>query len=241
VHGVQPNGTRADSWVWRGRPQDHPLSIQRQRKRDRERQLQRQRAVFERLVVLTAKVLDQGEPTRFRHEADCRHGLRVYFLYQGRSWALSDHMAATIVRDALRILNVRRPSWFECQPGFTRTRGSGVLYCANESCGRPIERLSNQAHLAYCSEGCRLEAKNKRHYQEHQPARVSYAQERRDRLRAAAEPRICEWCGKSFLPLDYAGKKPQRFCSLPCRSRFASQWAASWRPHRLPTGPKVEA
>lgn len=189
--------------------------------------------MFERLVVTVGHVLDRGQPTRFRFEATTRYALRVHFIYQGRSWALSDFMAAEVVRTALASIGARRPSWYEAQPGFTRTRGDGGTYCANVECGRPIMRVSNQAHLAYCSEACRLEQKNRRQYQEHQAERVAYSQTRRDRLRAAAAPRACERCGRSFQPLDVGGKPPQRFCGKVCRSAHASGFAASWRPHRL--------
>lgn len=207
--------------------------FERRRNRETLRQQERDLAY---LVKICAAVLERGEPTKFAFEASCRYALRRDFIFAGRSWSLADIMAAVIVQRALNSVGARRPSWYECQPEFTRTKGTSCTYCANPECGRPIERQSNNV-LRYCSSSCQIESKNRRSYAAHAEERVAYAQDRRDRLRAEAEPRVCEWCSKTFLPFDYAGKKPQRFCGLTCRSRFASSWAASWRPARLPTTP----
>lgn len=177
-------------------------------------------------------ILNLGRSSKFEHEATCRHALRVEFiLIDGKSWALADYMAATVVRAALHAIGARRPSWYEAQPEYTRTRGAGCLYCANPECGRPIMRESHQV-MRYCSEACRIEDKHRRHYAEHLADRVSYAQARRSRLRTEAQPRTCELCGQAFQPFD-DGRTRQRFCGKICRSRYASQCAASWRPARI--------
>jgi hypothetical protein len=179
-----------------------------------------ERAELERLARLAATVLDSGRP--FALEGWCRHILRVRFIHDGEPWAVADRLAETVVRRALDIIGARRPSWYEGQPEFTRTRGSGRLYCQNPECGKPIERVSTQNHLAYCSEACRLEAKTRRHYSEHRTDRVASAQARRDRRRAQAKPRVCARCGNTFQPLDVTGQPRQRFCGRFCGRRFAS-------------------
>jgi hypothetical protein len=131
-------------------------------------------------------------------------------------------------------LQAIRPTWDEGQPEFTRTRGSGRVFCANEDCQQAIGRDCDQL-ARYCSEVCRLRAKSKRGYWDHQRQAIIRAQAQRDAARAAATPRNCELCGREFQPLDDC-RRAQRFCSKTCRSRYASSWAATWR--RNGPGPK---
>lgn len=108
----------------------------------------------------------------------------------------------------------------------------GPRICANETCRKPITRESPHSPLTYCCSPCRLAAKHRRYRARHKAAGLRYAQSRRDRLRAQAEPRTCELCGQAFRPLDLKGR--QRFCGLVCRSRNASAAAAAtWTPARM--------
>jgi hypothetical protein len=179
------------------------------------------REVFEHLVNLTVRALDQGRPTRFAFQGCCHQILRVRFILNGQTWVAADRLAEAIVRRALDMIGARRPSWAEAQDTFTRIRGTGRLFCANEDCGRPIERESFQV-MGYCSEPCRKRAKHRRAYAEHQADRRASAQARRDRRRAQAEPRTCQRCGVVFQPLDVRGQPPQRYCGRECGRRFAS-------------------
>jgi hypothetical protein len=187
------------------------------------------------LISAVAAILDAGRPTYFRREGMLRHNLRSGRCLEGWTWRKADDYAAHILVLAFLELRAIRPSWDEGQPEYTRTRGSGRVFCANADCQRVIDRDVDQV-ARYCSEECRLRAKSKRGYDMHRAVRVNYARAQRVALRAIAEPRQCEWCAREFLPLDYTGKKPQRFCSLTCRSRYASSWSAEWRKNG--PGPK---
>ena len=182
------------------------------------------------MVLFVAGILMRGSPTLFQFEGLCRQAVRSGFILQERyPWPLADVVAQIIVRRALRRIGAFRPRWHEGQKEYCRIESR--IFCAH--CEKPITRESFQA-LMYCSERCRSAAKCARCYAEHREARIAYAQAQRDRQRAAAQPRECQWCGASFQPLD-DNRRPQRFCGKACRSRYASQWASQWRPHRLPS------
>jgi hypothetical protein len=232
VHDVVRANIHA-SWIWRGRPEDHPLAVARQRA-DRKRELKKLRAVIMRLVAVVRDILRTGRPTPFAHEGSTRTALRCYFiLHEHRSWRVSDLLAKTVVEAALDTVGARRPSWWESQPEFTRLKGTSCTYCANPECGRPIGRQNNNPTLKFCCEQCRVQTKARRLYQTYRERNVAHAQAKRDAQRAAAELRACEWCSLLFRPLDDS-RRPQRFCSKTCRSRYASSCAASWRPYKLP-------
>ena len=190
------------------------------------------RQAHEAAVEAAAAILLSGDPTVFRFEAELRHHLRSHWCLMGLRWQKADDKAVLIVDQALRRLNAVRPTWREGQYEFAR--GGGRLFCANIRCAQIITRVTDQATM-YCSEVCRLRAKSMRGYWEEQAARVEYARARRKLMRAAAKPRNCEWCKSEFQPLDYTGKKPQRFCSSKCRSRYASS-CSPWRKNGQ--GPK---
>jgi hypothetical protein len=187
-------------------------------------------------VALFAKILDSGQPTRFRWEGSLRAGIRAFLVLHGDTWRTADDNAAQILKLAFWSLKVMRPSWHEGQTEWTRLDG-GRIYCANESCQKPIEGDSLQTRM-YCCNECRQRAKSKRGYHEHAEENVIRARAARVAARALGETRVCEWCARQFQALDYAGKKPQRFCSRTCRSRFASSCAASWRPRLLDKRPR---
>jgi hypothetical protein len=179
-------------------------------------------------VAVFAKILDSGQPTRFRFEGAIRAGIRAYLVLCGDTWRDADDNAAQVVKAAFWKLRVARPSWLEGQPEWVRL--DGRVFCANEKCQKIIERDS----ALYCSEECRTRTKSRRGYAEHAEENVIRARAARATARALAEVRHCEWCGGEFKPLDDSRRK-QRFCGKTCRSRFASSCAASWRPHRLPS------
>ena len=185
-------------------------------------------------VAAFARILDKGKPTRFRYEGAIRHGIRGYLVLQGETWRDADDNAQQVLKAAFWMLRIARPSWLEGQPESCRLPGDSRVFCANEACQKPIERETFQVQL-YCCEECRTRAKSKRAYAERREENVAYAKAARVAARAIGEVRVCEWCARKFQALDYAGKKPQRFCGLKCRSAFASSCAASWRPHRLPS------
>jgi hypothetical protein len=174
-----------------------------------------------------ADILRTGEPTPFAFEAACRHGLRRALVAMSWKWAIADTVAADIVAAALRDIGAKRPTWYEGQPEFTRTVQERWR-CANKKCGKPIERESDQVML-YCGEPCRLRAKSERQAADRRKEQAAASRAWRAAARAAGPQRKCELCNAQFHALDITGKKPQRFCSPSCRSRFASQCATAWR------------
>lgn len=227
MHGVVKANGHA-TWIWRGRPEDHPLSVQR-RKRDRERVLQRERQVFEGLVVGVAAVLKRGRLSKFEHEATCRYTVRIRFIFEGRSWGLSDHLAAMVVRDALRSINARRPQFVQGQANYTALPGSGLHFHRCEWCGSVLP----EDRPRFCSRICSQASSNDRQYHER---RLLTAPEREqaNRLRqherkeqfAAARTIECGWCGAPHTPPPMAG--PRTYCGKSCaaKARWAKRKAA---------------
>jgi hypothetical protein len=179
-------------------------------------------------IAAFAKILDKGKPTRFAYEGAIRHGIRSYLVLLGETWADADLNAQQVLQAAFWRLKIARPSWLEGQPEATRLPGDRI-YCANSDCQKVIEQTSLQVRL-YCSEECRTREKAKRYYRDNAETERIQARAARVAQRALGEVRHCELCNRQFKALDVSGKKPQRFCSLKCRSRFASSCAASWRP-----------
>jgi hypothetical protein len=102
------------------------------------------------LVNAMARILRKGEPTAFRFEAFCTHGLRTGLILQGWNWALADLTAAAVVRTALDRIGAKRPRWIEGQRDFAQMGVILVDNCWN--CGRPL--LGNVS-AKYCSDQCR--------------------------------------------------------------------------------------
>ena len=44
------------------------------------------------LISSVAIILDKGEPTRFRFESACRHGLRARYCIKGWPWVEADRL-----------------------------------------------------------------------------------------------------------------------------------------------------
>jgi hypothetical protein len=183
-------------------------------------------------VQAVASILDRGRPTRFRFEGMIRAGLRSYLILRHHiGWQVADDEAAYVLRQAFQSMRLSRPSWLEGQPELIRNEGR--IFCANERCQKPITRASLQG-LLYCCEACRRAAKSRRGYAARREEYVAYAAAQRAAKRASGPIRNCEQCGRQFQALDVAGKKPQRFCGLKCRSAYASAFAKTWRPAHLP-------
>lgn len=167
----------------------------------------------ERLDVLvgrTAAILRTGDLTLFAHEAACRHGMRSAFCLDGRSWALADAMAASIVDKALKRIGASRPTWQDGQPLIDGDDLTEWHYC--KRCGTPLPA----GHRKWCSDLCM-----KSHYNEignKEGARLSRVEwlakcvaktiETKERIK------LCEHCGEAFNPGHY--HKTLRFCSTRC-------------------------
>lgn len=102
------------------------------------------------LVNLIAEILKQGEPTRFSHEAPCRHALRSKLCLQGWGWQEADTMAKEIVDAALNRVGARRPSWKEGQPEWTQDGFAPIERTRCVNCGGRLP----EENLKFCSRIC---------------------------------------------------------------------------------------
>ena len=179
------------------------------------------------VVANVAAILATGDPTYFQYEGACRHGLRSSLVLDGWRWQRADDKAAEIIEAAFKLIGAKRPSWFEGQPEFANA--SHRLYCANQKCQKPLKPNGSQWRQMYCSEPCRKRAKCDRYARDHRAEQAAASATWRAAKRNESTLRDCEWCSRPFLPLDYTGKKPQRFCSTTCRTRFAGSCNTLWR------------
>ncbi|EAQ35763.1 hypothetical protein NB311A_05083 [Nitrobacter sp. Nb-311A] len=102
------------------------------------------------IVRVVTSILAGGEPTRFAFEATCRHAVRSRLCLNGWSWAAADDLAADVVKDALRRLGARRPTWKEGQPEWAQDGFAPILRTRCIRCHRTLEG----ERWKFCSELC---------------------------------------------------------------------------------------
>ncbi|MGM0561060.1 MAG: hypothetical protein ACQETX_08345 [Pseudomonadota bacterium] len=102
------------------------------------------------LVSNVVDILEQGEPTRFAYEADCRHAVRAKLCLKGWSWKEADEAACDIVATALRRLGVTRPTWKAGQPEYTQDGHSPIERTRCKRCHRQLP----DGHYKWCSNLC---------------------------------------------------------------------------------------
>ena len=166
------------------------------------------RALVARIIV----ILRRGEPSRFRFEAACRHGLRIAWTWRGVSWAVADAAAAEIVALALHRMGVARPSDAEAGGEIVEPARGAVAFC--RTCGGPLE-LGEQA---FCSAICaRIGYAKRRRYDRTDVAVVAHAEKLAGLHAAIAKRRmaVCAHCGKNFE--RRLTKHSQKFCSMSCQ------------------------
>ncbi len=172
-----------------------------------------------KLIPGIMQILARGQPTQFKFEASCRHGLRSRFCLDGEKWARSDVRAASIVAEALRKLGARRPPWAEGQRYFTQEGYVPVQvrhWCLH--CGEPVA----DDRVKFCSPRC---ANNYHSWRwrnfgatsprEHYLAMMA---ERREDARAHRGVN-CLTCDKLFVPTEWrddSSRGSTRYCSAEC-------------------------
>lgn len=102
------------------------------------------------IVRIISSILAGAEPTRFAFEATCRHAVRSRLCLNGWSWAAADDLAADIVKDALRRLGAKRPTWKEGQPEYTQDGFAPILRTRCIRCHGPLE----DDRPKFCSHWC---------------------------------------------------------------------------------------
>mgnify|MGYP006270508013 CR=1 FL=1 len=165
------------------------------------------RALVARIIV----ILRRGEPSRFRYEAACRHGLRIGWVLQGWSWSRSDAAASEIVALALSKMGVARPSYEEGQPESVETVKGARQWCT--VCGGELEF----GQVRYCSAICGRIGRAKRERKEESEAvRIEYLARVETDLHDIFE-RItdtCVVCQKKFVRRK--SNRPQKYCGWDC-------------------------
>lgn len=102
------------------------------------------------IVRIISSILASAEPTRFAFEATCRHAVRSRLCLNGWSWAAADDLAADVVKDALRRLGAKRPTWKEGQEEWTQ---DGYAPIERTRCLRCHGQL-DEGQLKYCGRLC---------------------------------------------------------------------------------------
>jgi hypothetical protein len=187
-----------------------------------------------RMVSAIADVLRTGEPTIFRFEAVCRHTLRSVMVLRGRSWPLSDQLAAEVVRSALQLIGAQRPPWLWGQREYTADSSAtriAVTHCLN--CGTQLE----DERTKFCSGRCG------NHYRK--VAEKTVEAIAADRVRSAAAREAyrekvsalrCEACEHEFKP-SYPG---QKFCSRQCSGGRSVAQKMNGKPHPWMNGKSMK-
>jgi hypothetical protein len=181
----------------------------KKRKKDQARRLHREPIVRE-----VARLLDTGQPTKFRWESACRRGLRAAMCLKGAKWEAADDQAARIVSLAFCRIGVSRPPWHLGQP---EPEAREYWYCAG--CGG----FMGANDKPFCSEECRLRHRERDRWQSGRRDDEARRRAVRVILTGGAEPapttaeRQCRKCGKLFKPKP--GHKLQRYCGRSCSAK----------------------
>jgi predicted nucleic acid-binding Zn ribbon protein len=172
------------------------------------------RAARQAKVRQIADVLREGEPSRFRYEAACRHGLRAKLCLDGWPYHAADQEAHQLVQAALDMLGARRPSWAMGQPEWTQdgTRVAERYRCAR--CAGPLP----EGRWLWCSDACRSAAHQDRARRQNREDHNAKARAYRAAWAAKVPERTCETCGRGFKPKDPGRRPNPRFCSVKCRN-----------------------
>lgn len=161
------------------------------------------------VVTRVAALLRAGDPTVFRFEADCRHGIRSSMCLAGHSWPVSDVVSQEIVREALALIGARRPPWAWGQREWTQdSKFTRVDWTHCLNCG---DRLL-EGHRKFCGGVCASAYRRSFEDADRRAADRARRAAARESYRIHAEYLPCEQCGRLFQP----SKPTQRFCSRKC-------------------------
>jgi endogenous inhibitor of DNA gyrase (YacG/DUF329 family) len=214
VHGViKKNGHHVNGWIWRGRTEDHPLSVSGKRKR---------KNVWKpdpAMVAGVVEILSKGRRSKFEYEADCRHGIRSELCLAGSRWPLADWIAEKTVQAALHRIGAQRPTWQQAQNSHTQDRDWLNPPTTCQRCGKPIDQLNTIRTRKYCSKQC-VQADWAAKYRAIHPEEHAAAVRVSALAKKMAMPlKPCAGCGQPFHPTPATKQKPESvFCSIRCRN-----------------------
>jgi hypothetical protein len=166
----------------------------------------------EPIVRRVAAILDTGKPTRFRHEAACRAGLRAARCLAGDRWRDADQFALLVVALALHRLGISRPTWAQAHDNDLDGRSTTMQRRRCACCGG---ELDDDDRRMWCSQECGRVMRNRERYR---TLSIDTRAARQAVLAASAAgvstERECDHCGVNFRISE---RNPlQRYCSRSC-------------------------
>lgn len=166
----------------------------------------KRQAVIDRVMT----VMRDWRDTPFQKEAAVRHGLRQGLCLEGYAWLRADIAAEDIVAHCFRLMGAKRPTWEQGQREYVTPREQ-CSWCQGEI---DAGLLGGEHRIGFCSDVCaraaldRRDRANMRGYDHAvQAARLIIRRVKNGR-------RSCEWCQKSFFPVNRVNSN--RFCSYAC-------------------------
>lgn len=189
-------------------------------KRKRNKQAKARRLHREPIIREVARLLETGEPTKWRWTSAAHRGLRAAMCLKGTPWALADKRAGEIVELARHRIGLSQyPSWIEAR-GETPLQ---VEYWFCAGCGGRIEHGNDRP---WCSYDCYRLVYERSRNTARRPDEVAREKARQILLTGGSDKivtpvygeRTCRGCGEKFVPTPGWGKK-QRWCSRACAAK----------------------
>jgi len=158
------------------------------------------------VVAEAMNVMRDWRLSPFEHEGATRAGLRSSLCLDGYDWNRADGAAADIVKECLHRMGAERPTYLKGQREYTIPRE----FC--RCCLGPLDDEALAARRAFCSEECRQSVRTRdtmlyERLMVDTRNRASFI-----KANAAAAPRSCSQCGKTYR----AAKASQMVCSREC-------------------------
>lgn len=170
---------------------------------------------------LLGKLMDEMRDWRsspFELEGTLIHAIRSELCLRGHSWPLSSETSEGLVRQALRLLGAKRPSWDEGQPEATSSPDR-CIWCAG-----PIEAVQGTGQLSnirFCSVVCARSAFESKDFSRRAEQDKAYSIAARIIRQSRTKTRLCKECGAPFQPLN--DKSKQECCSQACAAKRRSR------------------
>lgn len=184
------------------------IFVARMSRAKRKRKERAERLHREPIVREIARILETGEPTRWRWSSACHRGLRMAMCANGLPWEIADQRAGQIVTLARHRIGLQIPSWQMAHGDAPQE----VEYWFCQGCGGFMKANSRP----YCSDECRgiLDSRRYRSGRDE----IVQVEAVRIILTGSAErqhgyqERQCRHCDAIFKPV----KIRQRYCGQAC-------------------------
>lgn len=158
---------------------------------------------------MISKIIDTLADWRlspFENEGPAHAAVRSALCGNGYGWVRSDEEADDLVKEGLRRIGAKRPSWDAGQWHYTDSPDS----CS--WCKGPIDEESRTRSQRFCSSVCAKSALEHRVYETVRRNDRVAASAYRLINRLASPPRPCQWCGAAFQ----SDKRDVVHCSPSC-------------------------